>query len=262
LQGFSILGVTGVHHQCITTSGIEPPPGCRGQNLASRAKRLVERNFSVSLPMRASSDSRLLSGSPTADCLVNPFRRRLVRGSFNGSLRQKGARFQEQSRISSMFPFGGPDPIGNWSREAFHQRRVDPRLVTWRHEPARRILESVRPTNDRAVVLACSASARARLRRRLRFAGDSSGSPRGGLTAVSVEPPGAVARRGLQAVPATSRSATRRYTIGLVEANLLTPVHSTELRGIGARRRPAGGASTGPREAAPLTFGCQSTGWK
>src|SRR5436190_15012698 len=30
-----------------------------------------------------------------------------------------------------------------------------------------------------------------------RFAGDSSGSPRGGLTAVSVEPPGAVARRGL-----------------------------------------------------------------
>jgi hypothetical protein len=30
----------------------------------------------------------------------------------------------------------------------------------------------------------------------VRFAGDSSGSPRGGLTAVSVEPPGAVARRG------------------------------------------------------------------
>ena len=30
-----------------------------------------------------------------------------------------------------------------------------------------------------------------------RFAGDSSGSPRGGLTAVSVEPLGAVARRGL-----------------------------------------------------------------
>src|SRR5439155_19691532 len=30
-----------------------------------------------------------------------------------------------------------------------------------------------------------------------RFAGDSSGSPRGGLTAVSVEPPGAIARRGL-----------------------------------------------------------------
>ena len=44
-----------------------------------------------------------------------------------------------------------------------------------------------------------------------RFAGDSSGSPRGGLTAVSVEPLGAVARRGLEAVPATSRSATRRY---------------------------------------------------
>ena len=33
----------------------------------------------------------------------------------------------------------------------------------------------------------------------------------GGLTAVSVEPLGAVARRGLEAVPATSRSATRRY---------------------------------------------------
>jgi hypothetical protein len=31
-----------------------------------------------------------------------------------------------------------------------------------------------------------------------RFAGDSSGSPRGGLTAVSVEPSGAVARRGLK----------------------------------------------------------------
>jgi len=31
----------------------------------------------------------------------------------------------------------------------------------------------------------------------LRFAGDSSGSHRGGLTAVSVEPLGAVARRGL-----------------------------------------------------------------
>src|SRR5207247_2892060 len=31
-----------------------------------------------------------------------------------------------------------------------------------------------------------------------RFAGDSSGSPRGGLTAVSVEPLGAVARRGLE----------------------------------------------------------------
>ena len=30
-----------------------------------------------------------------------------------------------------------------------------------------------------------------------RFAGDSSGSPRGGLTAVSVEPPGAVAQRAL-----------------------------------------------------------------
>ena len=32
----------------------------------------------------------------------------------------------------------------------------------------------------------------------LRFAGDSSGSLRGGLTAASVEPPGAVARRGLE----------------------------------------------------------------
>jgi hypothetical protein len=32
-----------------------------------------------------------------------------------------------------------------------------------------------------------------------RFAGDSSGSPQGGLTAVSVEPPGAVARLGLAA---------------------------------------------------------------
>jgi hypothetical protein len=31
----------------------------------------------------------------------------------------------------------------------------------------------------------------------IRFAGDSSGSPRGGLTAVSVEPPGTVAQRGL-----------------------------------------------------------------
>ena len=45
-----------------------------------------------------------------------------------------------------------------------------------------------------------------------RFAGDSSGSPRGGLTAVSVEPPGAVARRVREDVPATSRSAGRTLT--------------------------------------------------
>ena len=42
------------------------------------------------------------------------------------------------------------------------------------------------------------------------FAGDSSGSPRGGLTAVSVEPPGAVARRRLVAVAGYEPLRTRK----------------------------------------------------
>jgi hypothetical protein len=43
----------------------------------------------------------------------------------------------------------------------------------------------------------------------LEFAGDSSGSPRGGADCSLLEPLGAVAPRGLEAVPATSRAAAR-----------------------------------------------------
>src|SRR5215203_1589956 len=61
---------------------------------------------------------------------------------------------------------------------------VPPRLAPGAKNPA------YRPATEKALVTGLFLWAR--------FAGDSSGSPRRGVTAVSVEPPGAVARRSLE----------------------------------------------------------------
>ena len=72
-------------------------------------------------------------------------------------------------------------------------------MVTPRQNPA------YRPATEKALVTGLFLWSR--------FAGDSSGSPRGGLTAVSLEPPGAVARRGLagRAGYEPLRNADRKY---------------------------------------------------
>jgi hypothetical protein len=85
-----------------------------------------------------------------------------------------------------------------------------------------------------------------------RFAGDSSGSPRGGLTAVSVEPLGAVARRGF--LSRVGREPLRHTDASTTSGGLAIAV--------AFGRHPAGLGVKGAARSSPLDACIQFTGWK
>jgi hypothetical protein len=109
---------------------------------------------------------------------------------------------------------------------------------------------------------------------RTRFAGDSSGSPRGGLTAVSVGPLGAVARRGLAACagyepPRDKDAITITFGDAIPSRSRFAPkllrrrAAGRPLRGPRVKRRPstplgvsrAAGSSAGSGSARPSCRG-------